>query len=293
MIENPETYLDSIIDLAFDTSISDYRCSNIGHIFESSWVRPWTDEMKERSKAVKRIAHKNGLRVSYNMVYGELSQWDILKNVSYEVKDALNIFVSPVSWIPTRQFGMKKACFGFFPYIERFDFKYDDSVDINKNLYDDYFQVSEAGFNEIESIRIKILKTKNIFFNAPQITNNTIWKWDELGPRFVCTKGYNLNNTDSNYSSNLSSQDFAKSVLKDLKLLDNYIPKLNMIVSDDYRIIDKAIDILSKRLNVSKYVEIWNNDINLDFYAFSFDDSIIDMNSQHHYFFYWDNKEND
>lgn len=91
-----------------DKSSIDSNISQIGKIYETSWIRVWNSEMRKRVNEVKRIAHQYKLHISYNMVYANIDDFDTLFKVQQIVRDEYNMFVSPVTWFLTSKFGLKK-----------------------------------------------------------------------------------------------------------------------------------------------------------------------------------------
>ena len=252
----------------------------IGRLYNISYIKRSDNIAVDFIKQVKSLSHKNGLKVSYNMVYSEIDNYDSLSLVRVEV--AKLMYVSPITWIPTEEFGTKKICFGFFPYIKKEDFVFTN----NKTTNDKTFDITQTGLNEIISNRIES-KNQNIY-------KYPVWfDSDENRPYFFMngqisgdlSMSYYFAD-DSEFPQSLSPREYALSVLKKMDLIESFVSEFNIVITSDAEKSFKTMGLLMQRLNVSHSISFCAYDLfDEEQIVFSFDDSQIDKISKHCDFF--------
>lgn len=262
------------------TSSSLMTDGQIGRLYNISYIKRSDNIAVDFIKQVKSLSHKNGLKVSYNMVYSEIDNYVSLSLVRDEL--AKLMYVSPITWIPTEEFGIKKMCFGFFPYIKKKDFIFTN----DKITNDKTFEITQFGLNKIISNRIE---SKNCgLYKYP------VWfDSDDERPYFYMngqidedlSKSYYFAD-DSEFHQSLTPKEYAILVLKKMNLLDTFVPEFNIVITSDAEKSFKIMGLLMQRLNVSHSISFSAYNIfDEEQIAFSFDDSQIDKISKHCDFF--------
>lgn len=210
------------------------------------------------------------------MVYGELEQWDALEQAREEIiKMIPDLLTCPVNWCPTDYFGYRKCCFGFCPHIT-----YKDERLIFKSKKDYYPVTKESLENSPKPLWFRC---KDYSEKQPEYyLEHRPYTWDV----------YKVGD-DSKYDENLSSEDFAKTVLEDFKLIDCYDEKHNIIMSDKLETAFGCYAILRCRLSISDFVVTGeHNSDELDTLIYTIDNKRIDKVSGRHdlfrFDFYWD-----
>lgn len=278
-----EKFKEIIEDVSFSYIERSFR-HPIGWIYETSCLKERNEETLKRAKYVKKIAHKHGLRVSYNMVYSDLEHYDALKTVMNEVVKTM--YVSPITWIPTKEFGFNKFCFGFFPYMEKKEFVYSEN-----NSYEEKFDINQDSLNKLVSYRID--EELRSVYKFPIWFDDDIFYPNPKPPRFFILSSLSFHREistyyadDSIFPEDLTPDEYAKAVLEKLNLLDNLVSEYNILISDDADRMYTAMGYLKQRLNVSSHI-IFDSypALDGDHISFSFDTSRIDKFSKHHDFF--------
>ncbi len=205
------------------------------------------------------------------------------------------MFVSPLIWMPERKH-LRRFGFAFFPYINKFDYVYDDKVDITELIGDlRYFpkvkkNLSIRSLNELISMRTKLIanghkpslisleNSKTLMMKNPIYYSGFIYEDAEFS-------NMNLNNLKT----------FVKCVLDEygLSIFDIDELKTVFVISEDNAVINnvrKAYSLIRRKVNVSKIAGMTMKEHGLrhQFIFFSYDDGEFDSVSQHFNFFSWD-----
>lgn len=288
--------MDSLFrDILYDISDSCTNCDGCrcpGHIYNFSYRYPVNDYVRKTEAAVRYIVSKYGsenIHLSVHTIWGTSDEWDELNEIRQRILDKINIFVSPVTWNPTKKFRYDMFCFGYFPFFQKFDFKYSKVLE-NKEIY----SFTPEGLNEAESCRIDLMKSGK-YVMAPTTY------YTDYGTDTVCfrikeiTNGvendFNLLGDDSKYDESLTPKEFVEQVIRDNDLFDDYYPEYKLICTKQINKAENVFRVLKKRLSISDYIFLKDFDYykKKDGYkdsifnkvAFSYDDSIIDRTSGH------------
>ena len=255
-------------DFSQPSSIDTNSIHNIGELFCHSWFKPKNPEAEERKKTVKKVARRAGCKVSYDMVYSDYKNWDILEEARREIMTKCpDMLVSPVTWIPTKKFGYNKCCFGFLPHIEK-----ENNSTYTKGRYPLTKEILETS-----TYPMQIRSNDGEYYLSEN--SDDMWKIYTLAD-------------DSEYPSNLSSKDFAKSVLNNFKVTsDEYDDKRGVIISkENIGGTYEAYRVLRKRLNTSSFVGLTTDDeMVFDMMIYTIDNNQIDTLTGRHDLFMLDN----
>ena len=284
------TEFNTILDKTSYSMISvefNYNCR--GKLYNFAWAKMDTPECKSIKRKIDRLAKKNGLKTSKFSVYGTSSDYAAMQELRIRIMDDMNLFTSPVTWIPTEDYGLDFFIFGYFPLFKRKEFEYGE----NAGHLDKHLNNAPATIENLfrmESMRMNTVS--EIPYQAPYISgsifddrNLLIWCKDR---QKEYRNFYELAD-DSMYSDELSPVEFAKTVIRDFGMEDEHVRELKLIVSRKPDKAAKLYTMLSSRLNTSWIINVNMHDRTNCAVTFSYDDSRYDRTSRHHTLFYIQN----
>ena len=272
-------------------SMIDVECDRNcrGKLYSFAWAKLNTPECKSIKRKIDRLAKKNGLKTSKFSVYGTSSDYAAMQELRIRIMDEMNLFVSPVTWVPTEEYGLDFFIFGYFPLFERKEFEYVE----NAGYLDKHFNTAPVTIENLfrlESMRMNTVCEKP--YQAPYMADFGL---DDSGPSLWCKirqkeyrDFYELAD-DSMYSEELSPVEFADTVIRDFGMEDEHVRELKLIVSRKPDKAAKLYTMLSSRLNTSWIINVNMHDRTNCAVTFSYDDSRYDRTSKHHTLFYIQN----
>lgn len=265
-------------------------CRCPGKFYEFAWSKmdePWCKSTKRK---IDCLAKKAGLKTSLFSVYGTSASWSVMQELRIKIMDKMHLFVSPITWIPTEDFGNDFFIFAYFPLFVRQEFSMDDTVDVLPA--NEIFSLDNIyNLFRVESMRLNTMTVQRPF-QAPYVTTA-----DDKTPVICCKERpvrfkefYHLAD-DSRFSNDLSSEEFADAVIKDLNMENEFIPELKLIVSHNPDKAATLYSMLSSRFNTSWIINVNMYNSKQCAVTFSFDDSRYDRTSKHHSLFYIPNNQ--
>lgn len=286
-MEKFDTILDNTINSMIEVEFH-HNCR--GKLYEFAWARLDTPKCKSIKRKVDRIAKKMNLKTSIFSVYGTSSDWKTMQELRIRIMDEMNLFVSPVTWVPIEDYGLNFFIFAYFPAFDRCEFKFDDNITELPDKIND-MPLSIDNLFYMESLRMKLMEDDNNTFQAPFVAMSD----NDRTPVVCCSsrmnqfrKFYELTD-DSVYTNDMSSEVFAETVIRDFEMEDEYIPELKLIVSYNPDKAAKLYTMLSSRLNTSWIINVNTYKSDKCVITFSFDDTRYDRTARHHSIFYIQN----
>ena len=290
--DNARTLLD-------ETSYWFVRPQQFGKIFCHSdmCIRKLLPDAQKRQQFAESVAKKYGCKISYCAIYSTEGRFNDLVQAREELIKTM--YVSPVFWAPIggrieescKYWNMRTFVFGFLPFCEKKQFKHVDSLttkiiedkhkcypltnglwfeDICRDCYD------TDGLHQLISYRINMIGQK-VFADVIALSKE----------QFVLGTGDNRYvelPDDSNYPTDMSSQEYFQAVVHDNNANCFVIPEYKMMFSceESSRLFDNW-KMLSKRIAVSNIVTLTYK--GKECYWFNYDDIRIDTLNQHFGFF--------
>lgn len=284
------TEFKTILDKTSSSMISvefNYNCR--GKLYNFAWAKIDTPECKSIKRKIDCLAKKNGLKTSKFSVYGTSSDYTAMQELRIRIMDEMNLFTSPVTWVPTEDYGLDFFIFGYFPLFERKEFVYD----VNAGYFTKHFNTAPVTIEDL--FRLESMRMNTVCEEPYQAPYMADFGLDDSGPSLWCKcrqkefrDFYELAD-DSIYSEELSPVEFAETVIKDFGMEDEHVKELKLIVSHKPDKAAKLYTMLSSRLNTSWIINVKMYNKKNCAVTFSYDDSRYDRTSRHHTLFYIQN----
>lgn len=270
----------------------------IGDLFDISKYKSSKKPYVSNMAFAEDVAKKYYLGISEKLIYLTDGSSEISRQRLTEARDEIKkiMYVSPILWIPTKE-NVRQFGFGFVPFFNKIDFKYNADITVNnlmssdsKQIFELQKNISEKNLSDLLSMRTKLISLGQ----KPEpivIKNSRTFELCNFGRNF---DEYYFSGNDDEYPVDLSSEDFFKTVIKDYNLKNYVVEDIKTVFVPNeecsYDTIIKVISIIMKRLNVSLFA---GEELRIDgefrrYYFFNYDDSELDFVSGQMRLFYWD-----
>ena len=278
-------------DILKNTERSMIETANFCHCPGKLYKFAWSNIRPEKSikRKIDYRARKLGLKTSLMTIYGTSKDWDKLNDMRFKIEFLFGYLVSPISWVPTEDFGLDFFCFSYLPIFKAKDFYNSFAIDNDVSIttrHKETLPLTLEYIWKLESMRLRTLKINpNACYQSPFISSD-----DNNNPIIVCSdrpKQFKefYRPIEDTYPE-MRPSEFAKKVISDFGLYNDWLEDKKLIVTSDAEKAAKAYGLLNCRLNTSWIINVEMKDSVRYNISFSYDDMHYDPTAGHHSLFY-------